>query len=471
MLFSTRIVKTSSAKRDGLKMKVAKFGGTSLASAAQIKKICDIIESDKDRRIIVVSAPGKRYPNDEKVTDLLINTARTYIKGGDSNKTIAKVIGRFTDIAKELEIDDVFINSLENDLKNLLNTDITDEDSFMDSVKAAGEDNCAKLVAEYLKIIGVEANYVNPKDGGMILSDEPGNARMLESSYKNLHALRERSGITIFPGFFGYSETGKIVTFSRGGSDITGAILAAATNADLYENFTDVDSVFVANPLIVDQPVSVEEITYREMRELSYAGFSVFHDEALEPVFHAGISVVIKNTNNPSSLGTRIVPSRRTGRHPIVGIAANDGFCSIYVSKYLMNREIGFGRRILQIFEDEDISFEHTPSGIDNISIIVHEKNFDINVEKRVEARLRSELKAGEVTTERGLALVMIVGEGMRKSKGVAAKACRAFSHANINLEMINQGSSEVSMMFGIKATEAPNAVRALHSEFFPDSV
>tara|TARA_B100001250_G_C19815928_1_gene798390 strand:- start:3830 stop:5188 length:1359 start_codon:yes stop_codon:yes gene_type:complete len=449
-------------------MKVVKFGGTSLASAEQIEKIGAIIKSDQDRRIVVVSAPGKRHPDDVKVTDLLINTARNYLDGQDCGHSISKVIERYTDIAEDLGIDKKFIKYIQNDIKNLINTDIDNEDAFMDSMKAAGEDNCAKLVSEYLRSLGVEANYVNPKVGGMILSDEPGNARILEESYEKLRTLRDKPGVTVFPGFFGYSEMGKIVTFPRGGSDITGAILAAAINADIYENFTDVDSVFVANPLIVNQPVSVEEITYREMRELSYAGFSVFHDEALEPVFHADIPVVIKNTNNPSSPGTRIVPNRKTGRHPIVGIAANDGFCSIYVSKYLMNREIGFGRRILQIFEEEDISFEHTPSGIDNISIIVGEDNFDIEVEKRVEQRLRNELKADEVTIERGLALVMIVGEGMRKSKGVAAKACTAFSRASINLEMINQGSSEVSMMFGIKATEAPNAVRALHSEFFP---
>jgi aspartate kinase len=449
-------------------MKVVKFGGTSLASAEQIEKIGAVIKSDQDRRIVVVSAPGKRHPDDVKVTDLLINTARNYLDGQDCGHSISKVIDRYNDIAEDLGIDKAFIKYIQNDIKNLINTDIDNEDAFMDSMKAAGEDNCAKLVSEYLRSLGVEANYVNPKVGGMILSNEPGNARMLEESYEKLRTLRDKPGVTVFPGFFGYSETGKVVTFPRGGSDITGAILAAAVNADIYENFTDVDSVFVANPLIVNQPVSVEEITYREMRELSYAGFSVFHDEALEPVFHADIPVVIKNTNNPSSPGTRIVPNRKTGRHPIVGIAANDGFCSIYVSKYLMNREIGFGRRILQIFEEENISFEHTPSGIDNISIIVSEDSFDIEVEKRVEQRLRNELKADEVTIERGLALVMIVGEGMRKSKGVAAKACTAFSRAGINLEMINQGSSEVSMMFGIKATEAPNAVRALHSEFFP---
>jgi aspartate kinase len=235
----------------------------------------------------------------------------------------------------------------------------------------------------------------------------------------------------------------------------------------MYENFTDVDSVFVANPSIIDRPVAVEEITYREMRELAYAGFSVFHDEALEPVFHAGITVVVKNTNNPSAPGTRIVPIRSIGQHPVVGIAATDGFCSVYISKYLMNREVGFGRRLLQIFEDEGISFEHTPSGIDNMSVIVRETTFNHAAEERVLRRLRTELEADEVSVERGLALVMIVGEGMNHTIGLAARACAAFNAAKVNLDMINQGSSEVSMMFGIKADAIPQAVRALYDEFF----
>ena len=452
-------------------MKVAKFGGTSLASAQQIKKISKIIQADRERRIVVVSAPGKRDLDDTKITDLLIDIARKRLEGNNYEHSVSEVVNRYNDIANDLQINNKLVGDIENNLRDLCNAQLDQKDRFVDTIKATGEDSCAKLVAEYLRTEGIDANYMNPRTGGMILSDEPGNARILEESYKKLGELREMSGVTVFPGFFGYSEMGQVVTFPRGGSDITGAILSAAVKADIYENFTDVDSVFVANPLIVNKPVSVKEITYREMRELSYAGFSVFHDEALEPVFHAGIPVVIKNTNNPSSPGTQILPNRKAGRHPVVGIAANDGFCSIYVSKYLMNREVGFGRRILQIFEDEGISFEHTPSGIDNISIIVNEKDFDSETEERVEHRLRRELKADEVTTERGLALVMIVGEGMRKSKGVAAKACTAFSEAGINLEMINQGSSEVSMMFGIKATEAPNAVRALHSEFFPDAI
>ncbi len=448
-------------------MKVAKFGGTSLASAEQIRKICAIITSDPERRLVVVSAPGKRDAEDTKVTDLLIEAARVRLSGQDGQDALARVVDRYREIAEELELPAASLQPISEDFRTRFEMDPRNEGLFMDTMKAGGEDNSARLVAEYLRSTGVEAHYVNPGEGGMILSDEPGNARVLKQSYGKLRALRERTGITIFPGFFGYSETGQVVTFPRGGSDITGAILAAAVDAEMYENFTDVDSVFVANPMLVDQPVSVEEITYREMRELSYAGFSVFHDEALEPVFHAGIPVIVKNTNNPSAAGTRIVPTRPTGQFPIVGIAATDGFCSVYISKYLMNREVGFGRRLLQIFEDEGISFEHTPSGIDNMSVIVRESTFNPAAEERVLRRVRTELVADEVTVERGLALVMIVGEGMHHTIGLAGRACTAFADANVNLEMINQGSSEVSMMFGIKASDIPRAVRALYDQFF----
>lgn len=448
-------------------MKVAKFGGTSLASAEQVKKICDIITADPERRLTVVSAPGKRRPDDTKVTDLLIATARARLKGDSGEDELRLVLDRYAEIARDLGLPPDTMEPIERDFYSRLHLQCDNEGLYMDTMKAGGEDNSARLVADYLRSIGVEAHYVNPQDGGMILSDEPGNARVLKQSYGKLRSLRERPGLTIFPGFFGYSEQGNVVTFPRGGSDITGAILAAAVDAEVYENFTDVDSVFVANPHIVDNPVAVAEITYREMRELSYAGFSVFHDEALEPVFHAGITVVVKNTNNPSAPGTRIVPERKVGQHPVVGIAATDGFCSVYISKYLMNREVGFGRRLLQLFEDEGISFEHTPSGIDNMSVIVREATFNRAAEERVLRRIRTELEADEVSVERGLALVMIVGEGMNNTIGLAGRACAAFGEADVNLEMINQGSSEVSMMFGIKAADIPQAVRALYKQFF----
>ena len=448
-------------------MKTVKFGGSSLATSASIRTVAEIVRADRKRRLVVVSAPGKRSPDDTKVTDLLIAVAEARLTNRSGREEMDRVVARFEEIARGLGLPPSSVQAIREDLEARQQADTADEGLFSDTLKAAGEANCARLVAEFLCSQGTEAHYIDPLEGGMVLSDEPGNARVLRQSYGKLRNLRDRPGITLFPGFFGYSEKGRLVTFPRGGSDITGAILAAAVDAELYENFTDVDSVFAASPRHVDNPRGVPEITYREMRELSYAGFSVFHDEALEPVFHAGIPVAVKNTNNPGASGTRIVPERTVAEDPVVGIAATGGFCSMYVSRYLMNREVGFGRRLLQIYEDEGIPFEHTPSGIDNISVIVREELLNHAAEERVVRRIRTELEADEVSVERGLAMVMVVGEGMRHTIGLAARATSAFSRARVNLEMINQGSSEVSMMFGVKETDVAVAVQSLYSEFF----
>jgi len=448
-------------------MKVCKFGGTSMADAGQIRKACDIVLSDPERRLVVVSAPGKRSKTDTKVTDLLIALAEKCLAAGAAEKELAAVVDRYGQIARDLGLAADITKRIEADLRARLATPRTDRGQFLDTLKAAGEDNCAKLVAEYLKSRGAPARYESPKDAGLLLTHEFGNARVLPESYKNLARLRDQKGITIFPGFFGYSPQGAVVTLPRGGSDITGSILAAAVKAEVYENFTDVDSVFVASPAIVQDPRPISEITYREMRELSYAGFSVFHEEALAPVFHAGVPVCIKNTNNPAAPGTCIVLDRVCPIGEVAGIASSDGFCSIYVSKYLMNREVGFGRRLLQILEEEGQSYEHSPSGIDNISIILREKQFTEAVEARVLDRIRKELDVDEVSVERGLAIVMVVGECMRHVVGIAARATEAFARAKVNIEMINQGSSEVSMMFGVKAEDTALAVQALYGEFF----
>jgi aspartate kinase len=354
-----------------------------------------------------------------------------------------------------------------NDLKSRLKGDVSDGERFMDTIKAAGEDNNAKVVAAYLVSKGIDAAYINPKDAGLLLSNKYGNARVLPESYDNLKALKNRKELLVFPGFFGYSKSGDIVTFPRGGSDITGSILAAAVKADVYENFTDVDSVYAANPNIIDNPKPIPTFTYREMRELSYSGFSILHEETLEPVYRMGIPVCIKNTNNPLAPGTMIVPTRKLYNGPVVGIASDTGFCNIFVSKYMMNREIGFGRRILSILEDEGLSYEHIPSGIDNMSIVLKQKQLDEDKEKRIINRIKEELKADDVTIERNRALVMIVGEGMMRSVGILARASAALAKANVNVEIINQGSSEVSMMFGIKEEDNVTAVKALYNEFF----
>ena len=449
-------------------MKVVKFGGTSVASAAQMRKAADVVLADPDRRIVVVSAPGRRTPRDAKVTDLLIELARAALVQHGVPAALEAVVQRFRQITEGLKLPPDLLPAIVADLGARVGAETVHEDAYVDNLKAAGEDHGARVFAALLRHLGHDAHYVNPRDAGMLLSDEPGNARVLQSSYGRLrNYLTRHTGIVVFPGFFGYSEAGRVVTFPRGGSDITGAILAAAVDAALYENFTDVDGVYAVDPRLVERPAEVKEITYREMRELSYAGFSVFHDEALEPVFHAGIPVHVRNTNNGDAAGTFIVPDRDSTTLPIVGIASTAGFCNLYVSKYLMNREVGFGRRLLHLLEDEGVPFEHIPTGIDNMSVIMRESRFSPATEERVLRRIRQDLGVDEVEVERSLALVMVVGEGMRHTIGVAGRACSAIANARVNLEMINQGSSEVSMMFGIKAVDVVRAVRALYREFF----
>lgn len=447
-------------------MKVAKFGGSSVANATQLKKIAQIITSDPDRRVVVVSAPGKRFENDIKVTDMLIQLGNAYKQGDGYQSTLQMILQRFESILKELQLPTQLISEIESSLISTLSRETNDENK-MDALKATGEDSLAKLLSIYLSSLGHKASYVNPKEAGIMVSDEPGSAQVLDESYEELYKLRDRNEILVIPGFFGYSKKGELTAFPRGGSDITGSIVAAGVQASLYENFTDVDSVYCVNPTIVDSPKEIHELTYKEMRELSYAGFSVFHDEALIPAIKAKIPVSIKNTNNPENPGTMIVAERELVNGPVVGIASDAGFISIYVSKYLMNRETGFGRHLLQILEEEGISFEHAPSGIDDMSVVLREKQLPKEKEEKVIHRINDELKVDMVAIERDLAMIMIVGEGMNSTVGVSSKATTAFSQAGVNIEMINQGSSEVSMMFGIKVDGLAPAVQSLYQTFF----
>jgi len=448
-------------------MKVCKFGGSSMANSEQIKKVCSIITSDPDRKVIVVSAPGKRFDDDTKVTDMLIDCAEKYLTNKDYSDALDRITGRYAEIARDLGLNNNIIDDIENNLKTRLSMHYNSQAKFMDRMKAAGEDNAARLIASYLQSLGVNATYLNPKDAGLFLSDEYGNARVLPQSYKNLARIKSMDGIIVFPGFFGYSLSGEVVTFPRGGSDITGSILAAALEVEVYENFTDVDSVFVASPKIVKNPKPIKTLTYREMRELAYAGFSVLQEETLEPVFQRGIPVNIRNTNNPSSSGTMITPTRDNIEYPVAGIAGDTGFCSININKYMMNREIGFGRKVLQILEEEFVPFEHMPSGIDDISIIIKKKYLDDDKKSRIMERIAKELRVDSVSIEYDLGIVMVVGEGMKKTVGIASKVTEALAKGSVNIRMINQGSSEVSIMFGVSENDVNKAIVAIYDEFF----
>lgn len=452
-------------------MKVIKFGGSSLADDIQIKKVANVIISDPERRVVVVSAPGKGVHDPEKVTDMLIRVANVTLEQGveAGRVELELIIRRYAAIAEKLGVPEI-MERIAPDLSALLDADLSHPAAFTDACKAAGEDNSAKLVAAYLTSIGHPAVYVDPRQAGMVLSDEFGNAKILDKSFSLLNeSLSGISEIIVFPGFFGRTESGRLVTFPRGGSDITGAILAAALKADVYENFTDVDYVYAVNPKLIQDPAPISLVTYREMRELSYSGFNVYQEEALLPVFRAGIPVNIRNVNNPACPGTMIVASRPAEGQAVrvAGIASDKDFTSIYISKYLMNREVGFGRRLLSILEEEGISYEHTPTGIDDMTVILRSSSLKNGTLDRIVDRILNELHADDVQVTTGLSLIVVVGEGMKRAVGIAAAATSALSRAGVNISMISQGSSEVSMVFAVDSKDCDKGVRALYDVLF----
>ena len=453
-------------------MKVCKFGGSSLADAAQVNKVIDIVLADPARRIVVVSAPGKRHSGDTKVTDLLIALAETALKGDNTDREFGEVAERYASMADALKLGDGIVKLIEDDLRGrLAQAKSLAPEEFMDLMKAAGEDNNAKLVAAAFEARGRKARYASPKDTGMVLKGSFGDATLDPESYARLsRAFSNFEGIVVYPGFFGYTREGKVATFPRGGSDITGSILAAAVCADVYENFTDVDSVYPCDPRIVEEVKNgdgIPTMTYREMRELAYAGFGVFNDDAVIPAVKARIPINIRNTNHPSAPGTMIQQSRRVVPGTVVGIASADGFCNIVVEKYLMNRQIGFGRRLLQVLEEAGISYEHMPSGVDSQCVVVKECYLPKENEHKILQALRRELEPDYVTIERDLTMVMVVGEGMCYTPGMLAKACLALASAGVSVAMVNQGSSEVSFMIAIRRQDRDPAVKALYRAFF----
>ena len=451
-------------------MKVTKFGGSSLASASQLKKVLDIIKDDPERRFVVVSAPGKRNAEDTKVTDALIRYYKEYTSDKDVTQTQQWIIERYRAITEELGLKDSIIQEIAEDIYDLTNLPKKGNPFTYDAFLAAGENNNAKLIAAYFNQNGLEARYIHPKEAGITVTAEPSNARILPSSYDKIEELKDSSEVIVIPGFFGVTQDGDICTFSRGGSDITGSIIAAGVKADLYENFTDVNGIFAAHPGIIKHPHSIPELTYKEMRELAYAGFSVLHDEALVPAYRGKIPLVIKNTNNPDHPGTRIVLEHSNDHVTVVGIAGDSGFVSINTTKYLMNREVGFGRKVLQILEDLNISWEHMPTGIDDLSIILRSRELTPIKEEEILRQLVQNAEVDHAEIEHDLSIIMIVGEKMKSHIGVTATATRALSENKINIQMMSQGSSEVSIMFVVHKDQEKAAIKALYNAFFGES-
>lgn len=448
-------------------MKVVKFGGSSLADGVQLEKVLNIVSSDKDRKVVVVSAPGKRFDKDKKITDLLIKLAEEVHEDSDYRQTLNAVKERYNTTIKQLSLGSEATELIDRNFSQLLRGQYSSFAEQLDAFKASGEDNNAQLIALFFVKSGLPARYVSPEDAGLYVTDEPGHAQILPESYNNLANLRDPSECIVFPGFFGVSKSGKKVTFARGGSDITGAVLANGVHADLYENFTDVDAIYAADPHYITSPQQVRHLTYREMRELSYSGFSVFHHEAIRPAIMANIPIEVKNTNNPSSPGTLITKKQPVGANDVTGIAASHGFESIYIAKYLMNDEVGFGSAALEVMAHHGISVEHMPTGIDEMSLVVKEKQINSIQERELLAELKDKLQADDVHRQTNLTLIMLVGEKMATTIGTAAKAMTALASEGIGIRLFNQSSSGISIMFALEEKDEKKAIQALYRTFF----
>ena len=433
-------------------VKVVKFGGSSLASAAQFAKVGEIIRSDESRRYVVPSAPGKRNSKDTKVTDMLYACYELAEQEEDFKGSLKKIKERYNSIINGLNLNLSLDGEFKTIAENFANK------VGVDYAASRGEYLNGIIMANYLGYEFVDAAEVIFFDEHGVLDFDMTNRVMTE----RLESI-ERA---VIPGFYGAAPDGSVKTFSRGGSDVTGSLVARAISADMYENWTDVSGFLVADPRIINNPEVIETITYRELRELSYMGASVLHEDAIFPVRKAGIPINIRNTNMPEDKGTMIVESTcRSPKYTITGIAGKKGFCSISVDKAMMNSEIGFGRKVLGVFEDNGISFEHMPSGIDTMTIFVHQKEF-VDKEQQVIASIHRAVEPDFVEMESDLALIAVVGRGMKATRGTAGRIFSALAHAHVNVKMIDQGSSELNIIIGVKNSDFENAVRAIYDIF-----
>ena len=434
-------------------VKVVKFGGSSLADAAQFRKVIKIIQAENDRKYVVPSAPGKRFSGDTKVTDMLYNCYEMAAKGNDITEMFTTIMDRYNSIIKELELDLDLTKEFEN-IKGAI-------------IHKAGRDYAASR-GEYLNgIILANALGFDFIDAADVIFFKEDGTLDAEKTNKILGDVLSTHENAVIPGFYGVMPNDTIKTFSRGGSDITGSIVARAAEADLYENWTDVNGFLMADPRVVDNPCTIQKITYHELRELSYMGATVLHEDAIFPVRIAGIPINIRNTNQPEQAGTMIVSNSDSydTKKIITGVAGKHGFSVITLEKDMMNSEVGFGRRVLEVFEKENISFEHLPSGVDTMSVIVSTDVLEGH-KGRVIKELEEAVAPDSVTVDDGIALVAVVGRGMRNAKGTAARVFKAIAEKDINIRMIDQGSSELNIIIGVNDAEFQSAINAIYHEF-----
>ena len=431
--------------------KVVKFGGSSLASAEQFKKVGAIIQADESRVYVIPSAPGKRFSDDTKVTDMLLHVYQTACEGKDIDDEIKAIKARYDEIIEGLGLSDF---SLDSDFEVIAKT--LREEPEKDYAASRGEYLNGKIMAAYLGIQFIDSAEV-------IFFNEEGKLNSYKTE-KVLAAKLAEYDRAVIPGFYGLGKNGKVKTFSRGGSDVTGSIVAQAARADVYENWTDVSGFLISDPRIVPNPKPIKFITYRELRELSYMGASVLHEDAIFPVRQCGIPINIRNTNIPSDEGTWIVETTaRKQEQVITGIAGKKDFCTVFISKAMMNSEIGFCRKVLQAFEENQISVEHMPSGIDTMTVVVHEDEF-MHKEQKVISAIHRLAVPDAIEIESGLALVAVVGRGMKSASGTAGKLCNALANAGINIKMIDQGSSELNIIVGVRNEDFETATKAIYN-------
>ena len=439
-------------KRDHIK--TVKFGGSSLSDANQFKKVANIILSDENRRYVVPSAPGKRYKDDVKVTDMLYKCNSLAERGESIDVYFDGIKKRYNEIIQGLGLTDF---SLEEDFETVKNN--IKNKSGSDYAASRGEFLNGKILAAYLGFEFIDAaDVIFFKEDGRFDEDKT-NAVL-----KGLLKTHEKA---VIPGFYGSKPDGTIKTFSRGGSDITGSIVARACDADIYENWTDVSGFLMADPRIIDNPKPIEVITYRELRELSYMGATVLHEDAIFPVRTVGIPVQIKNTNDPDAPGTLIVPKtdKIDTERVITGIAGKKNFSVITLEQDMMNSAVGFGRRVLEVFERHNMVFEHLPSGIDTMSVVLSTGQLENHRDELINELCR-EVEPDCIYIEDNLALLAVVGRGMVGERGTAARVFGAIAKAGVNLRMIDQGSSELNIIVGVDEKDLETAMKAIYDEF-----
>jgi len=452
MLFLPKFTPWCLAEEKTMSLKVLKFGGSSLADASHFRAVAEIIKSDPERRYVVASAPGKRDSNDVKVTDMLYECYELAVNEDDITEIFDKIQKRYTDIIDELGIELDLTEVFEKIKSSIAHN------AGRDYVASRGEYLNAMILAKFLDFDFVDAKKVIFFNENGSFDSERTNDVM--KSYLKKHTY------AVIPGFYGSMPNGTIKTFSRGGSDITGSIVARAVSATIYENWTDVSGFLMADPKCIDNPKVIDKITYKELRELSYMGATVLHEDAIFPVRYSKIPINIRNTNKPEDKGTFIVPQTdEINETVITGIAGKVGFSTITIEKDMMNAELGFGRRVLQAIEENGVSFEHFPSGIDTMSVVVSTKELH-NKRADVMSAIVKAVDPDNIFVEENLALIAVVGRGMIKAKGTAARIFNALANAGVNIRMIDQGSCELNIIVGVDSNDYITALQAIYSEF-----